>query len=224
MKSNSKVWYLENFNLFEGLPPEKMMELDKSLSMNTLEKNAIIYFTDDPSDWIYFLKEGKIKLTKISSEGKEAITSILKPGDIFGELAITGESKREDTAVTMEDAVICKINKNSFEKLLLENPGLNLKITKIIGLKLQRVERNMESLLFKDSNSRIISFIKKYAEEYGKKIGEEIFIKTSLTHQDIANLTATSRQTVTTVLNKLKEKNIIDFERTKLIIRKPKEL
>lgn len=224
MPGKSKIWYLENFNLFEGLSQNKMMELDKKLHMNSVNKNEIIYFADEPSTSIFFLKEGQIKLTRVSEEGKEAITAILKPGEIFGELAITGETSREDTAIALDNAVICTISKNSFENLLIENPKLNLKITKLIGLKLQRVERDFESLMFKDSRTRIIEFIKRHTNEYGKKIGNEIFIKTPLTHQDIANLTATSRQTVTTVMNELKEKNVIEFSRNKIIVRSPDKL
>jgi len=91
-------------------------------------------------------------------------------------------------------------------------------------MKLQRIARNLESLTFKDSSTRVIEFLTGYAEEYGKKIGNEIFIKTTFTHQDIANLTATSRQTVTTVMNNLKDKKIIDFSRNKIIVRNPAEL
>lgn len=224
MPGKSKLWYLENFNLFEGLSPEKMMELNKKLSMSNIDKNEIIYFADEPSNSLFLLKEGNVKLTRVSDDGKEAITSILKPGEIFGELAITGGSNREDTAIALDKVVICTISKENFENLLIENPKFNLRITKLIGMKLQRVERNLESLTFKDSSTRIIEFLNEYAEEYGKKIGDEVFIKTTLTHQDIANLTATSRQTVTTVMNNLKEKNIIDFSRNKIIIRNPEKL
>jgi len=219
MPGRSKLWYLENFNLFEGLSPDKIKELGKKLSMSNKDKNEIIYFADEPSNSIFLLKEGHVKLTRISDDGKEAITAVLKPGEIFGELAIAGGSIREDTAIALDETIICTISKENFENLLIENPKLNLRITKIIGMKLQRVERNLENLTFKDSSTRIIDFLIRYAEEYGKKIGDEVFIKTTLTHQDIANLTATSRQTVTTVMNNLKDEKIIDFSRNKIIVR-----
>ena len=219
MLSKSKIWYLENFNLFEGLKPDKMMELDRKMSMNNIKRNQIIYFADEPSNSIFLLKEGQVKLSRVSEDGREAIIAILKPGEIFGELAITGETNREDSAIAMDEAVICTISKENFEMLLMDNPKLNLKIIKIIGLKLQKVERGLENMIFKDSYSRINYFLVNYAKDYGKKIGDEIFIKSSLTHQDIASLTATSRQTVTTAMNKLKDKKIIDFTRNRIIIR-----
>ena len=224
MAQKSKLWYLENFNLFDCLTPESVKEFDKMLKMKNFTKNSVIYFADDPSDSLFILKEGSVKLIRISPEGKEIITKVLQPGEIFGELALANESLREDTAIATDDTVICTVTVEQFEQALIRNPKLNLKMTKLIGLRLQKVERNLENLIFKDSTSRIKYFLKNYANEYGKKLGNEIFIKTNLTHQDIAELTATSRQTVTTVLNSLKEKNILDFARKKIVIRSIDEL
>ena len=99
------------------------------------------------------------------------------------------------------------------------NSLLSMAVTKNIGEKLRNIERRLESLIFKDARERIIDFMKEMAAKYGKAIGAEILVKHDLTHQDIANLTATSRQTVTTVLNDLKEKNLIYMERKRFLIR-----
>ncbi len=99
------------------------------------------------------------------------------------------------------------------------NSLLSMAVTKNIGEKLRNIERRLESLIFKDARERIIDFMKEMAAKYGKAIGVEILVKHDLTHQDIANLTATSRQTVTTVLNDLKEKNLIYMERKRFLIR-----
>ena len=87
MLAKTKLWYLENFNLFDGLSKEKIMELSKMLHMQHVVKNETIYFAEDPSESIFLLKEGHVKLSRISEDGKEVITAILNPGEIFGELA-----------------------------------------------------------------------------------------------------------------------------------------
>jgi CRP-like cAMP-binding protein len=81
------------------------------------------------------------------------------------------------------------------------------------------MERRIESLVFKDARTRIVDFIRDMAEERGQKVGFETMIKNHLTHKDIASLTGTSRQTVTTVLNELREENIINFDRRRILIR-----
>jgi len=102
---------------------------------------------------------------------------------------------------------------------MLENRELSFKVLKLIGLRLMKLERKLELLVFKDARTRIIEFLKDAAAWKGKKVGFETMIPTRLTHKDIASLTGTSRQTVTTILNDLKEKNLINFDRKKILIR-----
>ena len=84
---------------------------------------------------------------------------------------------------------------------------------------MRKLERRVESLVFKDARTRIVEFLREAAEWKGRKVGFETLIPTSLTHKDIAQLTGTSRQTVTTILNELKEDNIINFNRKQILIR-----
>jgi CRP/FNR family transcriptional regulator, cyclic AMP receptor protein len=218
MAEKSKLWFLENFNLFDGLSPADMEELSRITTMTETSKNEPIYFAQEASDAIFFLKKGRVKLTRNSHDGKEMIIGLVNPGEVFGELAILDVSERSDYASAIEESLICAISKNDFKRFLERNPGLNLKISKLIGLKLKRFSERIEELVFKDANQRVISFITNHARDYGKKIGDEYFVKPFLTHQDIAKLTACSRQTVNSILTELREKKLINFDRRKLII------
>jgi CRP/FNR family transcriptional regulator, cyclic AMP receptor protein len=144
--------------------------------------------------------------------------AFINPGEVFGEMSYLGEGERTDIAITVEPSYICAINKNEFASFVEKNPALNLKLTKLIGLKLKSYSERIEDLVFKDAKQRVISFLIKLAEENGKKVGEQIFVKPFLKHQDIADLTACARQTVNDVLTDLREMHIIDFDRKKLIV------
>lgn len=224
MAEKSKLWYLENFNLFSNLDQEKMMKLDKLVKDSNTEKNVPIYFAREPSKTIYFLKKGRVKISKYLPDGGEKIIAIINPGEIFGEMAYFDEDERTDYAITLEPSLICAINKNDFAEFVEKNPDLNLKLTKLIGLKLKNFSERIEDLIFKDANHRIISFIIRYAEKNGKKVGDQIFVKPFLKHQNIGELTACSRQTVNYLLTDLRNKEIIDFDRNKLIINDIKKL
>ena len=100
-----------------------------------------------------------------------------------------------------------------------EDKELSFRLLKLVGLRLMKMERKLELLVFKDARTRIIEFLKDAASWKGKKVGFETMIQTKLTHKDIAALTGTSRQTVTTILNELKEANLIYFDRRKILIR-----
>ncbi|HUX60146.1 MAG TPA: Crp/Fnr family transcriptional regulator [Ignavibacteriaceae bacterium] len=224
MAERSKLWYLENFNLFSGLKEESMMELNKISSMKEISRDQPIYFAAEPSKSIFFLKTGRVKIVKYSTVGKENILTLINPGEIFGEMAYLEEEQRTDYAVTLEPSLICAINKIDLAGFINNNPSLNLKLTKLIGLKLRSYSERIEDLVFKDANQRIISFILRLAEKNGKELGGQIFIKPFLKHQDIGEITACSRQTVNYLLTDLREKNIISFDRKKLIILKLDEL
>ncbi|MCF8242543.1 MAG: Crp/Fnr family transcriptional regulator [Melioribacteraceae bacterium] len=224
MAEKSKLWYLENFNLFSNLDKDKMMELNKLVKDSTAEKNIPIYFASEPSKTIYFLKTGRVKISKYLSDGSEKIIAIINPGEVFGEMAFFDEDERTEYAITLEPSLICAINKNDFSQFVEANPALNLRLTKLFGLKLKNFSERVEDLIFKDADHRIVSFIIRYAEKNGKKVGDQIFVKPFLKHQNIGQLTACSRQTVNYLLTDLRTKGIIDFDRSKLTINKMEEL
>jgi CRP-like cAMP-binding protein len=214
----TKFWYLENFNIFKDLKDESMQELSRITSMQDIPKNQPIYFPQEPSNSIFFLKKGRVKLTRTSNDGKEMILALVNKGEVFGEMAYFDEVERNDFATALDDCLVCAINKNEFKEFVDRNPELNLRITKLMGLKLKKYSERIEELVFKDAEQRLVSFLLRLADENGKQIGDEIFVKPFLKHQDIAELTATSRQTVNSILTDLREKNIINFDRKKLII------
>lgn len=117
------------------------------------------------------------------------------------------------------NTTICPLSLMELKELMFENRELSFKVLKLIGLRLMKLERKMELLVFKDARTRIIEFLKDTAAWKGKRVGFETMIPTRLSHKDIASLTGTSSQTVTTILNELKEKNLINFDRKKILIR-----
>jgi CRP/FNR family cyclic AMP-dependent transcriptional regulator len=166
------------------------------------------------------LPKGRVKIGHYLDDGKEVVNAILTTGEIFGELALAGEDTRRDFAQVMdENTSICPLGIEELKDLMFENKELSFKMLKLVGLRLMKLEKKLESLVFKDARTRVIEFLKDAASWKGKKVGFETMIPTKLTHKDIAALTGTSRQTVTTILNELKEKNLIYFDRKKILIR-----
>jgi CRP-like cAMP-binding protein len=222
MEAQSKLWYFENFSMLETLSKEEMMMLDKQAVMRNAPKKQVIYFPEDASNSIYMLKAGKVKISKISPDGKEMILAILGPGEVFGEMAITGQGKREEIAEATDDAIICVLKLGDLKNMMMMNPNFNIQITKLIGFRLKKIQNRFEALIFKTSEQRVVSFLKEMADDFGQKVlgnDNERSIRLRLTHDDIAKLTATSRQTVTSVLNDLEKKNIITYDRSQIFVK-----
>ena len=220
MSNASALWYFESVNLYDILCPHKVKSMAERHTFNYFKKDQFIYFPDEPAQYIYMIAEGRVRIGRYLDDGKEVVTAILGMGEIFGELALAGEEKRSDFAQAMDDKTsVCPLNIEELKQLMYDNRELSFKMLKLIGLRLMKLERKLEMLVFKDARTRIVEFIKDSATWKGKKVGYETLVPTKLTHKDIAALTGTSRQTVTTILNELKEKNLINFDRKKILVR-----
>jgi len=213
MAEKTKLWYLENFNLFSEMAQKSMEEMGHKSKMKTNKKKEIIYFPDERSDTIYILKEGKVKISRIAEDGRTTTMQLIGPGEIFGEGSILGQEKHENIAEVMEDAVICTISKNMFQEMMKDNPALNMSITKFIGFRLQTIQSHVEDLVFKNAQERIESFLKRYVKNFGKQMVDGWIVRPFLKHQEIADLTATARQTVNMVLNELADQGTIKYTR-----------
>ena len=220
MAEKTKFWYLRNFNLFDGMDEAAMQEVSRMSSMFTVKTHQPIYFPDEPSHAIFFLKRGHVKISRINPDGKEVILDVVGPGEIFGELALLeDELPPNELAQALDDALICAVKKEDFESLMKMNPELNFQVTKRIGLRLRRFEERVTDLVFKDVRKRIATFLVRYAEEFGKLKEGVITIRVHLSHQEIALLTGTARQTVTTTLNEFRSIGVLDFSRQGIIIK-----
>lgn len=220
MENTAALWYFESVNLFNILCPHKVKKMGDKHEFLQYKRDAFIYFPEDKADHLYMIASGRVKIGHYLDDGKEVISAILTTGEIFGELALAGEETRKDFAQVMDEHTsICPLSIHDLKDLMLENKELSFKMLKLVGLRLMKLERKLESLVFKDARTRVVEFLKDAASWKGKKVGFETMIPTKLTHKDIAALTGTSRQTVTTILNELKEKNLIYFDRKKILIR-----
>ncbi|MEM1124822.1 MAG: Crp/Fnr family transcriptional regulator [Bacteroidota bacterium] len=220
MKVKNSTFILEHFPIFQSLTEAELSLLQEMAEKHVVSKYSFIYFPNEPSEHIYFLSKGSIKIGTHSEDGKEVIKSVLHPLAMFGELAIIGEERRQDFAQAMNNEVhYLSLKVADFKRLMQTNFDLCSQVLAMMGTRLMKAENRLEGLIFKDARTRIVDFIKEYAENRGRQVGYERLFKHSLTQQDIANLTGTSRQTVTSVLNDLRKSNLIYFNRNSILIR-----
>jgi CRP/FNR family transcriptional regulator, cyclic AMP receptor protein len=214
------IWYFESVNLYKILCPVKLNAVQGNHSFLSFKKDDLIYFENQEADTIYFVAKGRVKIFYQNEQQEEVVKSILSSGEIFGELALADEEKRSDFARALDnDTTICAWKLDDIRHLMQDDKELSFKIVKLLGLRLFKLQRKFDLLVFKDTRTRVIEFLKDAAEWKGKKVGTETLIMTPLTHQDIASLVGLSRQSVTTTLNDLKKENQIYFDRRRILIR-----
>jgi len=225
MSNDQSLWYLENIDVSGIFCPKKMGsgKLEEH-EQKDYSKGSYIYLPNEYADKVFFLTDGRVKIGTYSDQGKEVAKAILGPGEVFGELSIIGNSSRHDFAYAMEDTHVCIMSVQDMKNMMREYNALTLFLMKLMGSRMLEMEQRLQSLVFKDSRTRVIEFLYDLADKKGQRVGYEMLVRKFLTHEEIANLTATSRQTVTTVLNELRNGNIITFNRKRMLVRDMEQL
>jgi CRP-like cAMP-binding protein len=216
-----KLDILDSIPFFSVLEKEELEALALHMEYQTAPKHTLIFTEGEPAEHFYILSEGSIKIGTHHEDGREVIKQVLHPRMVFGEFALVNQHEaHHNFAMTLSPGTAYyRIRVDIFRKLMDKNPQLTMSVISMIALKLRRTENQLESLIFKDARGRIIDFILDNARQCGRQVGLETLLKHSLTQQDIANYTGTSRQTVTAVLNDLRKANKIYFTRSSILIR-----
>ena len=215
----SAIWFFEDANLFKVLCPHKLKKYSKEHEYDVYKKCDYVYFEEDAANKIYLIQKGKIKIGYYAEDGQEIVKAILTRGEIFGEKAIFGEEVRTEFAQSIDNKTsICPIGVDTMHELMRNNQTFSLKIYKFIGMRFRKLERRLQSLLFKDSKTRLLDFFNELKEDYGYCCPEtgDMVIEHPYTQKDIANLIGTSRPTLNLLMNELKDAQLIEFGRKEI--------
>ncbi len=205
---------------FECLSEHQQSELKKYTEQVVLYKGSHIYKKGDQDKFIYFIQKGSVKQYTLSTTGKEVIKNILYPDNLVGEEVFSKEGIRNDYAKVIDpEVILVKIHVDDLRGLVQRYWEVNEAFIGLLTKKLKRTQQRVAGLIVDDARKRIIDFLKYNAVHKGRKVGMEMLIKHSMTQQDIANYTGTSRQTVTSILNDLRKTNKIYFKRNSILIR-----
>lgn len=217
VRLKSKLWYLKRIDLFRDLSEVELKEIDRISRMIRVKKGQPLYLPGDPGTAVFLLKLGRIKLSRLSQEGKELILDLIEPGEVFGELSLT-DGPQEAIAETLEDSLLCIIQRRDFEALLRRKPDLALKVTKFIGLRWKRIENRLEDLVFKDIPGRLAVLLLQLAQDYGILDKRGVLLRIKLSQRELANLIGASREMVNHALSEFRRKRLIDFEGRQIVI------
>lgn len=224
-EGRTKLWYLKNLDTFSHLRNEDVELVHKYTNMRDVKKGDTLYMQGTSGKDIYILKTGAIKFTKLTPQGNEIILDIIKGGSVFGESSIMNPDERDESAVVVEDGILCKMKKSDFDMLQQLVPGLSVKIKKMVGLRRWKIENKLLDLLHSTVRQRLARTLLNLLDDFGVPRGENRYlVKVKLTHKDYADLIASTRETTTAAINRLKSDGLIGFEGKYIIINDTEEL
>ena len=215
----TKLWYLKNLDLFSHMRDEEYKLLDRYSSMREVKRGEVLYLQGATDKGFYILKKGAVKITKLTPQGNELILDIFSGGTVFGEMMVLEPRERDESAVVVEDGLICILKKEDFDRLVQMVPGLAVRMNKMIGLKRWKIENRLINLLYRTVEQRLARTFLNLLDDFGVPRDGGYLLKIKLTHKDYADLVASTRETVTATLNKMKHEGLIDFEGKYIVIK-----
>jgi len=193
-------------------------------TIQKVTKGGFIYLPNKLNTNIYIIKSGRVKIGAFSDGGKEFIKLVLNDGELFGELTLSGTDHRNEYAQAMEDTYLYVIPIRYVKNKMRTNWELNIQLTQLMADRLILMQQRLERQVFRDTKTRVIAFMLDLIEKRGKRVGFEWLIFKFFTHQEIACMTGTSRQTVTSIINELKGENLIYCNKRRLLVRDKEKL
>lgn len=217
----AKLWHISRLNLLMGMSEQEMRQVAAMTRMTRHRRSDLIYLPGDPSDSIYFLKEGRMKITGFSEDGHEVLLDIIGPGEIFGEASAIQDIPRTTSAEALEDALLCEMDRKDFEALLTMYPQMSLRVLRRVGFRLKKVEARLLNLICKDVPTRVREALVGMVDAAP---GPPRPVKINLTQQDVANLVGASRQETSKALKGLEDSGVLELRYRSIIVTAPDRL
>lgn len=218
--SNSHLKILEHIPIFSCLLPTEQSTLNHIIKEKHFKKNSIILMEDDSKNFMYVIFSGKIKVVRINPDGKEQILVIRKRGDFFGEMTLLDGKSQPATIVAMEDATVGLILKSDFELYFMKNSTVLRQIITLLCERLRESWAMLRLLALPDAESRVRAVLAHIGSIYGVKDVRGVMIPFKLTHKEIADFSALTRETVSRLLARFTLSGEIEIDGRKTIILK----
>jgi len=212
-KSNSRhmdeINIIRNVPFFSDLTHDALKDVERAIIKKYYSKDQVVLFEEETSTYMYLVYSGKVRVVKMNEEGREQIITMHKKSDFFGEMALLDGKTAPATVVAHEDTVVGLLSKANFEQYLQTHEDIRIKIINLLCARLRDSWSMIKILSFDNAEHRVIAVLGRMRELYGVADNRGQIINVKLTHQQIANYAAVTRETVTRILKQFKDEAVI---------------
>ena len=213
--SSAKRDCLFSTGIFRDLSSRELAEIDRVTTMSTCRRGKVFYTPGETGEALYILKRGRINFYGINPDGKKLFIATIGPGTVFGELSLIGQGVHDTFAEAAEDCTLCVMSRSDVEHLLVSKPHVALRFMELIANRLREVEARLETVAFKSVPARLATSLLQLTEE-GNIQG--------ISHQDLADMVGTYRETTTRILNEFRHEGYVRLGRLHVTILQPQAL
>ena len=205
-----KLRLLRAADLFRGLSDEEMQRVGDMTMMSQCARGQLIFSAGDAREALFLLKRGRIQIYRLGADGKKLVLSTVEPGTVFGEMALTGQRMFDGYAEAAEDSVLCVMSRHDVESLIIEYPTVGVQLVESLAARVRELEDRLEESSLHDVSARISAALVRLQAAHGATV--------TITHQELADIVGTHRETVTRALGDLRDREAITLQRNQIQI------
>lgn len=203
--------FLREIDIFRDLADDDLRWLEQTTRMATVRKGQLIYQQDETAEGLFLLKQGRVRLVRLTSSGKKLELALLEPGTFFGEMPLLGERMRHASAEAVEECLVCVMRQVDIERLVLRSPRVALRMLEAVGRRLVKSEARLEDLAYRSVPARLASVLLRLGQESDDLIE-------GLTHQELGDMVGAYRETVTKALDTFQAAGCVELARRRIRI------
>ncbi len=211
------ISFLRQIDLFAGLDDGELEQLAALLRPSHYKRGAFIVLAEEVGDEFFIIRRGRVKVNIVHEDGREIILSLLGAGEIFGELSLLDGRPRSANVVTLEDTELLLLRRDLFLDLLYRHPNIATAMLAELAGRLRKTDMQIEGLALMNVTSRVAKTILNIIMEHGEDRDEGVVLERRPTHQELAQMAGTTRETVTRVISRLEREGYIHCEGRRII-------
>lgn len=215
---------LARAGIFQGVAPDAVAALTRQLGSVAFPCGHTVFAEGDASDRLYIILEGRVKLARRTSDGRENLLAVMGPADMFGELAVFDPGPRTSTVTTLTDVRAASIDRAASRSWIREHPEIAEQLLRVLVRRLRRTNDSLTSLIFTDVPSRVANQLLQLAERFGVQEGAVLWVDTELTQEELAQLVGSVRETVNKALGDFVHRGWVRLQGNAVLIVDPKRL
>ncbi|MDP6605608.1 MAG: Crp/Fnr family transcriptional regulator [Dehalococcoidia bacterium] len=209
----AKVAYLSATDLFQDMDERSLEQIERGAVMTSCHRGTVFYTPGETGEVLFILKAGRVNLYRMTAEGKKLVTTTVEPGTVFGEMSMIGQGMVDSFAEAAEDCTLCVMSRVDVERLIKEQPSVSLRLLELLANRLDAAEERLADVAYKSVPARIATTLLRLAGDDNAPV--------RLSHQDIADMVGTYRETATRILNELRTDGLIELNRMRIEIVRP---
>ncbi len=213
-----RIWFLKSNHLLKMFDADQLAMIERQSRWKKFPRGTPIYLPGEHADSVYIVAAGLVKLCHLTADGKVSTLAFINIGEVFGELSLLEAGNRDEYCEAAADTTIIRIPRETLLPYMEVSTQFVVAITKIVGFRRKRIENRLKSLLFSSNHQRLAHLLLDLAEQFGLAVDEGVRIGLKLSHQELANLIGSTRETVTIMLGKMKADGMIGGKRESVIL------